>query len=199
MIKIKKLIVAGLVAVFAVATVAGTAFADPADPTDPNDPSQQQNNNNNNNNNNNTGSGSFTFDPNNCTKKYTELSTTQSNTFPAKCNTFTYGNSTYQFYGKTRGACASVGIIASDPESACNSKDDDLSTIVRTIINTVIFIVGILAVIMIILGGISYATSQGDSAKVKKGKDTILYGIVGLVICIFAYAIVQFVIRAVND
>ena len=51
---------------------------------------------------------------------------------------------------------------------------------------------------MIIIGGIHYATSQGDAAKVKKGKDTILYGIIGLVIAILAYAIVNFVLEALN-
>jgi hypothetical protein len=53
------------------------------------------------------------------------------------------------------------------------------------------------AVVMIILGGVSYATSQGDASKVKKGKDTILYGIIGLVVAILAFAIVNFVLQAI--
>ena len=52
---------------------------------------------------------------------------------------------------------------------------------------------------MIILGGISYATSQGDPGKVKKGKDTILYGIIGLVVALLAYAIVNFVLGALQS
>ena len=55
-----------------------------------------------------------------------------------------------------------------------------------------------IAVVMIILGGITYATSQGDPSKVKKGKDTILYGIIGLVVALLAFAIVQFVLNAIN-
>jgi hypothetical protein len=55
------------------------------------------------------------------------------------------------------------------------------------------------AVIMIIIGGVNYATSQGDAAKVKKGKDTILYGIIGLVIAILAFAIVSFVLSALQS
>ena len=69
---------------------------------------------------------------------------------------------------------------------------------IKTIVNTLIFAIGIVAVIMIILGGINYATSQGDPAKVKKGKDTVLYGIIGLVIALLAYAIVNFVLNAMN-
>ena len=60
-------------------------------------------------------------------------------------------------------------------------------------------VVGILAVVMIIIGGIQYTTSGGDQAAVTKAKNTILYGIVGLVIAILAYAIVNFVIRKVGS
>ena len=66
------------------------------------------------------------------------------------------------------------------------------------IINAVIFIIGIIAVIMVILGGVTYATSQGDPGKVKKGKDTILYGIIGLVVALLAFAIVNFVLGALQ-
>ena len=68
---------------------------------------------------------------------------------------------------------------------------------IKTIINGIIFAVGMVAVVMIILGGVSYATSQGDPGKVKKGKDTIMYGIIGLVISILAFAIINFVLNMV--
>ena len=72
----------------------------------------------------------------------------------------------------------------------------ELMDIVKNIFNVVIGIVGLIAVVMIVIGGISYTTSAGDSGKVKKAKDTILYGIVGLVISLLAFAIVNFVIGA---
>ena len=50
---------------------------------------------------------------------------------------------------------------------------------------------------MVIIGGIQYTTSGGDSAAVTKAKNTILYGIVGLVIALLAYAIVNFVITRI--
>ena len=55
-------------------------------------------------------------------------------------------------------------------------------------------VLGLVAVIVIIIGGINYMTSAGDAGKVKKAKDTILYGVIGLVICVLAFAIVNFVI-----
>ena len=73
-------------------------------------------------------------------------------------------------------------------------KTGGLDNMIINIINAILGVVGLIAVVMIILGGISYMTSAGDSSKVKKGKDTILYGIIGLVIVGLAFAIVNFVI-----
>ena len=70
----------------------------------------------------------------------------------------------------------------------------DASGKITNIINGVVGALGIVAVVVIIIGGILYMTSSGDAGKVKKAKDTILYGIIGLVICALAYAIVNFVI-----
>ena len=52
---------------------------------------------------------------------------------------------------------------------------------------------GIIAVIMLIIGGIKYVLSGGDSKKVTDAKNTVLYAIIGLVIAVFSYAIVNFV------
>ena len=65
------------------------------------------------------------------------------------------------------------------------------------ILNVVIGVLGIIAVIVIIIGGIQYMTSTGDAGKVKKAKDTILYGVIGLIVCILAFAIVNFIIANV--
>lgn len=73
--------------------------------------------------------------------------------------------------------------------------DSDLVGSITTILNAVIAILGIVCVVFIILGGITYMTSAGDAGKVKKGRDTILYGIIGLIICVLAFAIVNFVIK----
>ena len=61
----------------------------------------------------------------------------------------------------------------------------------------VIGVIGFIAVAMIVMGGISFATSQGDTSKVAKARNTILYGVVGLVVAILAFAIVNFVLANV--
>ena len=80
-----------------------------------------------------------------------------------------------------------------------DSQPTDLDVNVKNIINAVLYVVGILAVVVVIIGGIQYTTSGGDQAAVTKAKNTILYGIVGLVIAILAYAIVNFVIGKVTS
>ena len=128
--------------------------------------------------------------------KYSNImeSSAPSGDYTVKCTSFTdTDGAVHTFYGKSSGACAQAGSLTSDPD-ACNSRD--LNEIVHTIINTVIFVVGMLAVVMIILGGVNYATSQGDPNKVNKAKSTIMYGIIGLVICLLAFAIVSFVLQA---
>ena len=66
----------------------------------------------------------------------------------------------------------------------------------KQVTNTILYIVGIVAVIMLIIGGVRYVISGGDSKKVTDAKNTVLYAIIGLVICFFSYAIVNFVITS---
>lgn len=67
---------------------------------------------------------------------------------------------------------------------------------VRTIVNLMLYILGAIAVVMIVIGGIRYTTANGESGNLKAAKDTILYSAVGLVVAIMAFAIVNFVIDA---
>lgn len=66
----------------------------------------------------------------------------------------------------------------------------------KQVTNTILYIVGIIAVIMLIIGGIKYVISGGDSKKVTDAKNTVLYAIIGLVVAFLAFAIVNFVISA---
>jgi len=72
--------------------------------------------------------------------------------------------------------------------------DENLSVSIVNIINAVIGVLGLVCVVVMIIGGVNYMTSSGDATKVKKAKDTILYGLIGLVVCVLAFAIVNFVI-----
>ena len=81
----------------------------------------------------------------------------------------------------------------------CDGCPSDLfgdNGVFKQITNTILYIVGIVAVIMLIVGGIRYVVSGGDAKKVTDAKNTILYAIIGLIICFLAFAIVNFVIAA---
>ena len=79
-------------------------------------------------------------------------------------------------------------------KAAGGDTEDTSSTLITKVINVMLFIIGVLSVIMIVYGGILYVISAGDSGRVSKAKNTIMYAIVGLVVALLAYAIVNFVI-----
>lgn len=64
------------------------------------------------------------------------------------------------------------------------------------IVNTLIFIIGVISVLMIVIGGLRYTLSGGDSGSLTNAKNTILYALVGLVVAVSAYAMVNFVLSA---
>ena len=85
------------------------------------------------------------------------------------------------------------GVKSAQGEGVSEAASDP-QTLVKQFVNIFLFAVGALSVIMLIWGGIRYTTSAGDSNKVTAAKNTVLYAIVGLVIAILAYAIVNIVI-----
>ena len=84
-----------------------------------------------------------------------------------------------------------AGAAKSDDQSANLFGDGG---IFRTITNVLLFLIGAVAVIMLIIGGIRYTISGGDSTAVTSAKNTILYAVVGIVVALLAYAIVNFVL-----
>ena len=68
--------------------------------------------------------------------------------------------------------------------------------IFNTIANVLIFLVGAIAVLFLIIGGLRYVVSGGDAKNVEAAKNTILYAIIGIVVAILAFAAVKFVINS---
>ena len=89
------------------------------------------------------------------------------------------------------------GINASKGDGVANTITGN-GGVFTTIVNVMLFVVGALSVIMLIWGGIRYATSGGSSSAVTSAKNTIMYAIIGLVVAFLAYAIVNWVLFAVN-
>lgn len=84
-----------------------------------------------------------------------------------------------------------------NPSSALCTKSKALfgpGSIWTNIINTLIFVIGAVAVIMIVIGGFRYVISGGDSGQINSAKNTILYAVVGLVVALMSYGIVNFIL-----
>lgn len=76
------------------------------------------------------------------------------------------------------------------------SNNNDLISTVGTIINTLSGLIGIVAVIMLIIGGFRYATAGANEKNVTAARNQIMYAIIGIVIVLLAWGITQFVLGA---
>lgn len=77
---------------------------------------------------------------------------------------------------------------------ACAPKSIGVDDAVTRVINTLLFITGAAAVIVMVVGGLRYVLSGGDPKNTAAAKDTIMYAAIGLVVSLLAYAIVSFVL-----
>ena len=92
-------------------------------------------------------------------------------------------------------AQVSEGInTATTSEMKGKSIDGD-NGLIKTVVNVLLWAVGILSVIMIIFSGLRYITSAGDASKTKSAQSTLIYSVVGLIVAIMAWAIVNMVIN----
>ena len=76
--------------------------------------------------------------------------------------------------------------------AGCN-EDKKVDEVANTGLNLILSAVGLIAVGVMVYGGVTYLTAQGDPSKAKRGRDVILYGLVGLAVTLLAFAIVAFV------
>lgn len=84
--------------------------------------------------------------------------------------------------------------------AVCKATGDKLfgpGSIWTNIINTLIFVTGSISALMIVIGGLRYATSGGDQGNINAAKNTILYAVVGLILSVMGYAIVNFVLSRI--
>ncbi len=101
----------------------------------------------------------------------------------------------------TPGLCSGANLDASQlgtgGDTSCASDTaagDRVNDIIKLVINIFSLIVGVVSVIMIIIGGLKYITSGGDSGNITGAKNTILYAIIGLVVVALAQVVVRFVL-----
>ena len=101
-----------------------------------------------------------------------------------------------------KGLCTGANLQFTDnPTNDCKGPNDataKVNKVIHSIINFLSIIVGVVAVIMIIIGGLRYITSGGSDTGVTSAKNTILYAIIGLIIVAFAQILTRFVLKEVT-
>lgn len=102
------------------------------------------------------------------------------------------------FSGAKKEACAGTQLTGDATDAVCTA--DDQGRLVGTItkgINFFSVIIGIIAVVMIIIGGFRYVISDGDSGKITTARNTIIYALVGLILVALSQVIVKLVLTRV--
>lgn len=87
-----------------------------------------------------------------------------------------------------------------DNSGVCSEKNKGKSGVTSKAkkgINAAIYVLGILSVLMVILGGFLYTISNGDASRIATAKNTLMYAIIGLVVAILSFAIVNFVLKKI--
>jgi len=90
-------------------------------------------------------------------------------------------------------ACDGLGLVGEDCDEG--DPEGEINNLIANIVNIFSWIVGVVAVIMIIISGFKYITAHGDSNAITSAKSTLTYAVVGLVIAVTAQLLVQFVLK----
>jgi len=93
--------------------------------------------------------------------------------------------------------CEGVGLTGGGVGCSAPSGSRSVNDVVELVINVLSVVVGFVAVIMIIISGLKYIISSGDSNNINSAKNTILYAIIGLVIVAMAQIIVRFILSKI--
>lgn len=101
------------------------------------------------------------------------------------------------FDGAKSEACAGTQLNRGSGPGCTSTASDNLSETLKKGINLLTIVVGIMAVIMLIIGGMRFVLSNGDSNKVTSARNTIIYALIGLILVAFAQVIVKFVLDRV--
>ncbi len=75
---------------------------------------------------------------------------------------------------------------------------DNLIGIIEKVLWEIVAFVGVIAVALSIAGGYQILTSGGSEEKVKSGRDKILYAVMGMLITLAAWALINLVIKQLS-
>ena len=94
---------------------------------------------------------------------------------------------------------AASQVLSGVGETGADCNSSNVPTLLTTIVNIVSMVAGVLAVIMIVVSGLRFMSSGGDSQKVSSAKSALIYALVGLAVAALAQALVLFVLQTSNN
>ncbi len=97
----------------------------------------------------------------------------------------------------TSGACAGLTQVGNGQD--CTSKGSGVTNVIKAAVTILSIIAGAAAIIMIIVGGLKYITSGGDSNAVSSAKSTLIYALIGVAVAAIAQFLVHFVLTTSNN
>ena len=93
------------------------------------------------------------------------------------------------------GLARTTGTNCGDGELCNPLKTDNVQELIGMVINSVLGVVGSLALLMFVYGGLTWMTSSGSQERVKKGKDILIWSALGLIVVFGAYGVTKFIIN----
>lgn len=103
--------------------------------------------------------------------------------------------SAIDFIGDSCEGNSSDGICSSNTKGKTSAEvRADAASNIANIIDALLYLIGAIAIIMIVAGGFRFVTSRGDQNAVQQAKNMILYAVIGIVLALLAKVIVTFVV-----
>lgn len=122
------------------------------------------------------------------------------------CTSFALGHQSASALFENAKGEAQCGVNLADgatgTDSSCadtTNSESNLSSTLKSVLNILSVVAGVITVIMLIIAGIRFVTSQGDSGSVSSARNTVIYAIVGLIVVVLAQFIVFFVVGKTTD
>ena len=93
-----------------------------------------------------------------------------------------------------KAACEGIGGATAGSEGCGSGAGIKVGNLIKTVVSILSWVVGVISVIVLIIGGLKFITANGDSSAINSARSTIIYALVGVVIAALAQVLVVFVI-----
>lgn len=100
----------------------------------------------------------------------------------------------FLFSPNLQAANSAIHNCSGSDTAICKTNPDLIGGILKNVINFILYLAGTIAVIVIVIGGLRYITSDGDPQKASQARNSIIYALIGLAVAVLSFSIVNFVV-----